>query len=180
MKKVLPEDKYLQGGPPTSVVLVTCVDADGKPNIITLGMFMYISQCPPQVCIGVAPSRYSHDLIVCQGEFAVNLPSVEIVEEMHRCGIISGRDVDKFEETGLTPIPAQKINSPLIAECYGHLECRVVQGHTCGDHYLIVGEVVAASVDVEAVDENNNQILTRTNPVIQKNWSYHTVKKIAP
>ena len=177
MKKVLPEGKYTQGGPPTSVVLATCVDAEGNPNIITLGMFMYISHNPPQVCIGVAPSRYSYDLIVSQGEFAINVPSTEIIEEMHRCGLVSGRDVDKFDETGLTPIPAQKIRSPLIAECYGHMECRVVQGHTCGDHYLVVGEVVAASVDPDAVDENDQQVLTEANPVIQKNWNYHTVKK---
>jgi flavin reductase (DIM6/NTAB) family NADH-FMN oxidoreductase RutF len=178
MKKVLPEGKYMQAGPPTSVVLATCVDEEGKPNIITLGMFMYISHSPPQICIGVAPKRYSYDLIVRQGEFAVNVPSTEIVEEMHRCGVTSGRDVDKFEETGLTPTAAQVIRSPLIAECYGHLECRVVQGHTCGDHYLIVGEVVAASVDADAVDEKDNQVLTKAKPVIQKNWSYHTVKKL--
>ena len=177
MKKSLPEGKFLQGGPPTSVVLATCVDSEGNPNIITLGMFMYISQRPPLVCIGVAPPRYSHDLIVEQGEFAVNVPTTEIIEEMHRCGVVSGRDVNKFEDTGLTPIPAQRIKSPLIEECYGHLECRVVQTHTCGDHTLIVGQVVAGSADTDVIDESGNLVLTKARPVIQKNWNYHTVKK---
>ena len=175
MKKSLPPDKYMQAGPPTSVVLATCVDEDGNPNIITLGMFMYISSKPPLVCIGVAPPRYSHDLIVERGEFTINVPNTNIIDEMHQCGITSGRDVDKFDKTGLTPIPAQKIRSPLIEECYGHLECRVVEKHICGDHTLIVGEVIAASAD-EDVLENNNQVLTRAMPVIQKNWNYHTVK----
>jgi flavin reductase (DIM6/NTAB) family NADH-FMN oxidoreductase RutF len=175
MKKVLPKGRLSQAGPPSSVVLVTCVDEEGNPNIITLGMFMNVSIEPLMVCIGVAPERYSHDLIMDQGEFAVNVPTTEIIDEMHQCGVTSGRDCDKFAATGLTPIPAQRIRSPLIKECYGHLECRVVQVHTCGDHTLFVGEVVAASVD-EDVLEDGRLVLTKAKPVIQKNWSYHTVK----
>ena len=175
MKKVLPRDKLSQAGPPSSVVLVTCVDKEGDPNIITLGMFMNVSISPLMVCIGVAPERYSHDLIKEQGEFAINVPTTEIIDEMHRCGITSGRDCDKFASTGLTPIPAQMIRSPLIKECYGHLECRVVQTHTCGDHTLFVGEVVAASLDDEVL-ENGRLVLTKAKPVVQKNWVYHTVK----
>ncbi|MCW4049460.1 MAG: flavin reductase family protein [Candidatus Bathyarchaeota archaeon] len=178
MKKQLFGSKVLQCGPPTSVVLATCVDGDGNPNIITLGMFMYISSNPPLVCIGVAEPRYSHKLILEQGEFAINTPTVEIVEEMHKCGITSGRDGDKFKKTGLTPIPAQKIKSPLIKECYGHLECKVWSHYECGDHTLIVGEVVASSINENVLDEKDNQVLTKANPVIQKNWSYHIVKKI--
>jgi flavin reductase (DIM6/NTAB) family NADH-FMN oxidoreductase RutF len=175
MKKVLPSDKLSQAGPPSPVVLVTCVDKEGNPNIITLGMFMNISISPLMVCIGVAPERYSHDLIEEQGEFAVNVPTTDIIDEMHRCGVTSGRDCDKFESTGLTPIPAQRIRSPLIKECYGHLECRVVQAHTCGDHTLFVGEVLAASADEEVL-EDGRLVLTKARPVIQKNWIYHTVK----
>jgi len=175
MKKVLPRDKMSQAGPPSPVVLATCVDREGNPNIITLGMFMNVSIDPPMVCIGVAPERYSHDLILEQGEFAVNVPTTGIIDEMHKCGITSGRDGDKFASTGLTPIPAQRIRSPLIKECYGHLECRVVQSHTCGDHTLFVGEVVAASVDEEVL-EDGRLVLTKAKPVIQKNWNYHTVK----
>ncbi len=175
MKKILPKGKMTQAGPPSPVVLATCVDREGTPNIITLGMFMNVSIDPPMVCIGVAPERYSHDLIKEQGEFAINVPTTDIIDEMHQCGVTSGRDCDKFANTGLTPIPAQKIRSPLIKECYGHLECRVVQAHTCGDHTLFVGEVVAASADEEVL-EDWRLVLTKAKPVVQKNWSYHTVK----
>ena len=177
MKQVLERSKLLQGGPPTSVVLATCVDKEGKTNIITLGMFMYISQKPPLVCIGVTDRRYSHKLIMEQREFAINVPPVEIIDEMHKCGITSGRDIDKFKEHGLTPIAAQKIKSALIEECYGHLECRVWNHYECGDHTLIVGEVIAASADAEVLDENDNLVITKALPVIQKNWNYHTVIK---
>jgi flavin reductase (DIM6/NTAB) family NADH-FMN oxidoreductase RutF len=175
MKTLLERSRWLQAGPPTSVVLVTSIDEEGKTNIITLGMFMYISQNPPLICVGVAEPRYSYKLILDQGEFAVNVPHTGIIEKMHKCGTTSGKNVDKFKTIGLTPIMAQKIKPALIEECYGHLECKVWNHYECGDHTLIVGEVVAASADVGILDSTNNQILTKSRPVIQKNWNYHTV-----
>ena len=177
MKKLLDRSKFLQGGPPSSVVLASCIDKEGNTNIITLGMFMYISQNPPLVCIGVSDKRYSHKLIMEQGEFAINVPNTEIIDEMHKCGITSGRDLDKFKEHGLTPSPAQKIKPALIEQCFGHLECKVWNQYECGDHTLIVGEVIAASADADVLDENYNLVLTKAKPVIQKNWNYHTVIK---
>ena len=78
MKTILEKQKFLQGGPPSSVVLATCIDKEGKTNIITLGMFMYISQDPPLICIGVTDRRYSYDLIMEQGEFAINVPKAGV------------------------------------------------------------------------------------------------------
>jgi flavin reductase (DIM6/NTAB) family NADH-FMN oxidoreductase RutF len=115
MPKVeMPHNKMLQVGPTGNVVMVTCCDKDGRANIITVGMYMPISSNPPQVCIGIAPERYSHDLIFEQAEFVVNSPSISLKEKMHLCGIKSGRDTDKFKEFRLTPIPAKKVRPPLI------------------------------------------------------------------
>ena len=66
----------------------------------------------------------------------------------------SGRDVDKFQETGLTAIPAQVVKAPLIAECWGHIECKVVKEVDVGVHTMFVGEIVAASAN-EGCFENS-------------------------
>jgi flavin reductase (DIM6/NTAB) family NADH-FMN oxidoreductase RutF len=174
MKRELSGNRMLQAGPASVVVMATCIGRDGKPNIITLGMYMPISSRPPMVCIGVAPQRYSHRLIEETGEFVVNVPSIDLEEQMHYCGVKSGRDVDKFKETGLTPVPAKKVKSPLIEECFGHLECRVVQSHVCGDHTLFVGEVVAGSVDEEVMEGGILDVL-KARPIVQKNHVYFTV-----
>jgi flavin reductase (DIM6/NTAB) family NADH-FMN oxidoreductase RutF len=60
LKKELPKGRRLQPGPAGNVVMATVVGDDGRPNIITLGMYMPISLNPPLACIGVAPRRYSH------------------------------------------------------------------------------------------------------------------------
>jgi len=177
LKRALSSSRVLQGGPPSPVVMATCAGSDGKPNIITLGMYMSISLRPPLVCIGVSPRRYSHRLIEETGEFVVNVPSMDLEDEMRLCGTRSGRDCDKFKETGLTPIPASKVRPPLIEECYGHLECRVVQTHVCGDHTLFVGEVVAASADDGVLDGERLNLL-KARPIVQKNHIYLTVSEI--
>jgi flavin reductase (DIM6/NTAB) family NADH-FMN oxidoreductase RutF len=174
MKRILPTSKLLQAGPVGNVVMATCVDPKGRANIITLGMFMSISSTPPLVCIGVSPKRFSHDLIAESGEFVVNAPSIELMKEMDFCGTASGRDVDKFAETGLTPIPSSRVKPPRIEECFGHLECRMVQRYTLGDHTLFVGEVLAASADEDVLSDGNLDAL-KARPIIQKNHVYYTV-----
>lgn len=176
MKKELPKGRRLQPGPAGSVVMATVVGDDGKPNIITLGMYMPISIDPPLVCIGVAPRRYSHTLIEESGEFVINTPSIDLEEQMHYCGIKSGRDVDKWAETGLTPMPSLKVKPPRIEECFSHMECKVVQTHTCGDHTLFVGEVLATTVD-EGVMKGESLDVLKARPIVQKNHVYYTVSE---
>ena len=170
----LNEGRRLQPGPAGVVVMATCQSDDGKPNIITLGMYMPISIRPPLVCIGVAPRRYSHGLIEETGEFVLNNPPISIEEQMHYCGVKSGRDVDKFAETGLTAIPSLKVRPPRIEECFGHIECKVVQRYVCGDHTLFVGEVVATSANEDVMDGDALNVM-KARPIVQKNHVYYTV-----
>jgi len=176
LKRELSKGRRLQPGPAGNVVMATVVGDDGKPNIITLGMYMPISIDPPLVCIGIDPRRYSHSLLEETGEFVVNTPSIDLEEQMHYCGVKSGRDVDKWVETGLTPIPSLRVKPPRIEECFSHLECRVVQSHTCGDHTLFVGEVVATTVD-EGVMKGESLDVLAARPILQKNHVYYTVSE---
>jgi flavin reductase (DIM6/NTAB) family NADH-FMN oxidoreductase RutF len=176
LKIELSERRRLQPGPAGVVVLATCQGLNSKPNIITLGMYMPISIRPPMVCIGVSPLRYSHQLIEKSGEFVINTPPITIEKEMHFCGIESGIRVDKFSKTGLTPIPSLKVRPPRIKECFGHIECKVVQKHTCGDHTLFVGEAIPTSADAEVMNGESLDVL-KARPIIQKNHVYFTVKR---
>ena len=106
---------------PMHTVLVTCVGKKGKPNIMPLAWAMPTSHSPPLVAISISSKRYSHALIEKTEEFVINIPTVKIVNETLACGNTSGRDHDKFEETGLTPIPAKKVKTPIIEECLAHL-----------------------------------------------------------
>lgn len=128
------------------VVLVTARDGR-RTDIITVAWVAPVSGEPPMVAVAISPRRFSHGLIRRSGEFVVNVPSSGLLAAVWLCGSLSGRDTDKFEAARLTAARAQSVGAPLIAECFGHLECRVEKRVTAGDHTVFVGRVVAPSAD---------------------------------
>jgi flavin reductase (DIM6/NTAB) family NADH-FMN oxidoreductase RutF len=118
----------------------------GKRNIISIGMFAMFSGKPTLVGVGVAPSRYSFDLIRQSGEYVVNAVDASLMEAVYICGEKSGREVDKFELAKLTPGKGVMVSAPLIKESPVSIECRVVREVEAGDHFWFIGEVLAAHV----------------------------------
>ena len=139
---------------PTPAALITSADSEGKPNIITLGETFNLSIRKP-VILGIAlmPVRYSYKLIKESGEFVVNLPTSKMIDQVIQCGSASGRDVNKFEEFGLTPLPAHKVKAPLIAECPVNIECVLIEVEQIGDHDLFKGLAVAEHLDEAVLDD---------------------------
>ncbi len=117
---------------------------EGKRSICPLGWKMHTSISPPMMAISVAPSRFTHDLIAHSGEFVLAWPGEDLAEMTLLCGTHSGRDMDKFKQTGLTPVKGQHVKAPLIQECIANLECRLVGQLTTGDHSIFAGEILAA------------------------------------
>lgn len=146
LKEDVPLNLALRLLHPRPTVLVSCL-LDGKPNIITVAWSTPLSHDPPLLGVSIGLERYSHEVIDKSGEFVVNVPTVELIEQTIFCGEKSGREVDKFKEAKLTPIPSLKVKAPSILECVAHLECKVAQRIRVGDHTLFVGEVLAARVN---------------------------------
>jgi len=139
---------------PRLTVLATCQPPGGRPNAITLSWHSPISIDPPLYGISVAFTRASHGMIEEGGEWVVNFLPYRLAREVHFCGRNSGRDVDKFGETGLTPVPSRKVAPPAIGEAYAALECRLVESTPLGDHTWFTGEVVAAWRDPAAFSDS--------------------------
>ena len=99
---------------PVPAVMVTAADREGKSNIITIAWTGTVCTNPPMAYISVRPERYSYGMLKETGEFVINLTTEKLVRATDYCGVKSGRDTDKWKETGLTPIPAQAI--PAVAD----------------------------------------------------------------
>ena len=160
---------------PVPAVLVTCQSAAGQPNIVTVAWAGTVCSDPPMLSISLRPSRYSHDLIRASGEFVVNVPTAEQVMAVDRCGVVSGRDTDKFKLTGLTPAPAQHVKAPAIAECPVNLECRVRQTLKLGSHTLFLAEIVGVQVAEELVDGHGRLALERTRLLAYAHGHYYAL-----
>ena len=139
------QEKY-----PEQVACAVCAGADGQTSIIPLGWFMQTSFRPPMCAISVAHTRYSYELLQETGEFVAAFPAEGSEDDVLFCGTHSGRDVDKFAETGFTPVEASEVAPPLIAEARANLECRVDGTLKTGDHTIFSGRVVAAHINREA------------------------------
>lgn len=153
MKIEVPKDKANRIINSGQVVMVSCAYKN-KANIITLAWNMPLSHKPALLGISVAKTHLSAELIRESEEFIVNVPSLDLLRSVVYCGTHSGREVDKFKETGLTPEKAnQLIKTPLVKECIGHLECYLRDVKEVGDHFLFIGEVISASAQEDLFKE---------------------------
>lgn len=151
---------------PSPVVMVSCKgkDPDSTPNIITLAWVGIVCSKPPMVGISIRPGRHSYTLIEETKEFVVNLPTESQVATTDYCGTVSGKRVDKFAKTKLTPIPCDKVGAPMIQECPVNLECKVTQILPLGAHDLFLGEIVAVHID-ETIRLNGGMDIAKMTPL---------------
>ena len=162
---------------PCPVVLVTCVDSSGKPNIITLAWAGTVCSDPPTLGLGIRPHRYSYKLIEDSREFVVNIPNKDLLEKVDFCGMVSGKDVDKFSETGLTGVPAEKVKQPLIRECPANMECVSGKKIPLGTHHLFLGEIVSVHLDEDILDDKGEIDFTKVTPFTYNDGEYWSLHK---
>ncbi|MDY6878435.1 MAG: flavin reductase family protein [Chloroflexota bacterium] len=148
---------------PVPAVLVSCGTGQ-QANIITLAWVGTLCSEPPLVGIGVRPGRHSHGLIEEVGEFVINLPNAKQVKWVDYCGMVSGRDKDKWAACGFTPAPAAEVQVPLITECPVNVECRLQQTLSLGSHDLFIGEIVAVQVDEAVLNERGRLDFAKAEP----------------
>jgi len=141
---------------PRNTVLVSCIDRSGKANIIAVAWCTPVSMKPPLVAVCIAHKNYSHSLIEETEEFVVNIPTMELLKETLYCGRVSGRKVDKFKGSGLTPVESRAVKPPTIRECVAHLECKLYKKVSAGDHTIFIGEVIAAYANEGTFEESFN------------------------
>jgi flavin reductase (DIM6/NTAB) family NADH-FMN oxidoreductase RutF len=143
MKKEIDIKDARANFPAFPVTLITVGD-----NIIAIGLVHVFSFTPPMIGIGVHPRRYSHQLLKEIKDFGVNIPPIDLAEKVNICGSVSGKNLDKFKEAGLTQMKPKIIRSVLIEECPVNMECRVVKELSFGgSHDWFVGEVLVAHME---------------------------------
>ena len=137
---------------PLPAVLVSCGAAPEEYNMLTVAWTGTVCSDPPMCYISVRPERHSYDIIRRTGEFVINLTTEKLARATDWCGVRSGRDFDKFRETGLTPGKALHVAAPIIEEAPVNIECRVKQIVPLGSHDMFIAEVAGVQVDAAYID----------------------------
>ena len=157
---------------PLPVVMVSAADKEGRDDIITVAWAGTVCTNPPMVSISIRPERYSYHMIRETGEFVINLTTEELAFATDYCGVKSGRDVDKFKETGLTREKAEKVKAPMIAEAPVSIECKVKEIRELGSHHMFIAQVAAVHADEKYMDEKNRFDLNRARPIVYSHGEY--------
>lgn len=162
---------------PLPAVLVSVADKQGNHNVFTVAWAGTVCSDPAMVSISVRPERHSYHMILETGEFVINLTTKELAFATDYCGVKSGKDIDKFKEMHLTPIPADKVSPPLIKESPVNIECRVTQRISLGTHDMFLAEVVAVHADEAYMDEKGRFSFTKAEPLVYSHGTYFTLGK---
>lgn len=164
---------------PVPAVLVGCGDGSAQCpyNLLTVAWAGVVNSDPAMLSISVRKERYSYALLQKTGVFTVNLPSRALAADLDWCGVVSGRDHDKFAERHLTPVCGSKVPAPVVAEAPLALECRVTQTLDLGSHTLFLAEIAAVQAAEVLLDETGRLDLDRAGLVAYAHGHYYELGK---
>ena len=162
---------------PTPVWVVGTYDKEGKPNVMTAAWGGVCCSRPPCVNVSLRKATYSYGNIVERQAFTISIPGVEHVAEVDFIGTASGRDVDKFAITGLTPVRSGLVDAPYVAEFPLVLECRVIHTLEIGLHTQFIGEILDVKAEESAVTDRNAPDIGVVDPFVYSpgNRTYHAI-----
>lgn len=151
---------------PTPSLVVGTYDQAGKANAMTAAWAGICCSQPP--CVGVCLRRvtYTYGNIIERKAFTLNIPSEDYVKETDYFGIKSGKAVDKFSATGLTPEKSALVDAPYVKEFPINLECKVLQNLEIGSHVLFVAEIMDIKAEESVLGENGIPLIEKVKPVL--------------
>lgn len=163
---------------PLPAVMVSTADCSGNANILTIAWTGTVCTNPPMTYISVRPERHSYRMIKESGEFVINLTTERLMDSTDFCGVISGRDTDKWKACGLTKKPASALKyAPVIAESPVNIECRVERIEELGSHHMFLAHVAAVQIDESYMDEKGKFQLNRAGLIAYSHGEYLSLGK---
>ena len=164
---------------PLPAVLVSSGATPEEYNLLTVAWTGTVCTNPPMCYISVRKERHSYDIIRRTGEFVINLTTEELARATDWCGVRSGRDVNKWEAMGLTPMANDHVAAPLVAESPLSICCRVRQVVELGSHDMFIADVVGIEADERFIDPETGKFsLEKARPIVYSHGEYFSLGKM--
>lgn len=151
---------------PVPVWAIGTYDEEGKANVSTIAWGGICCSKPPCVSISLRKATYSYGNIVNRKAFTINVPSEKYVREIDYFGTVSGRNVDKFSETGLTSVKSDLVDAPHVKEFPLVLECKLIHTIEIGLHTEFIGEIMDIKADEIVLGKDGLIDFEKLKPVI--------------
>lgn len=151
---------------PVPVWIVGSYDKDGRPNAMTIAWGGLCCSKPPCVAIALRKATYTYGNVMEKKAFTLNVPSEQYAKEADYFGIVSGKNVDKFSATNLTPVRSELVDAPFILEFPLVLECKVVHTFEIGLHTQFIGEILDVKSEESMLGENGLPDIRKIKPIL--------------
>jgi flavin reductase (DIM6/NTAB) family NADH-FMN oxidoreductase RutF len=116
--------------------------------------------------IPLRKATYTYGNIIKRLAYTLSVPSEKYAVEADYFGMASGRDVDKFKETKLTPIKSELVDAPYVGEFPMILECKVIHHHEIGSHTHFIGEILDVKIEEDMLTNEGKADMEKINPLI--------------
>ena len=163
MKKSLGPRALIQ---PNPVLIVGSYDQSDRPNIMAVAWGGICCSKPPCAAISLRQATYTYGNIQHHRAFTINIPSTSHVKEADYVGIYSGKNEDKFDALGLTPVKSEIVKAPYVEEFPVVLECEVIKVVEIGLHIQFIGEIKDIKADEHILAENGWPDIAKFQPFI--------------
>jgi flavin reductase (DIM6/NTAB) family NADH-FMN oxidoreductase RutF len=151
---------------PAPVLIVGTYDSEGKPNAMTAAWGGICCSKPPCVTVSLRKATYTYGNIVGRKAYTISIPSEKHVKEADYFGIVSGRAVDKFSATGLTPVKSELVNAPYVKEFPIILECKLLHTFEIGLHTQFIGEILDVKVSEAVLGKDGLPDMGKVRPIV--------------
>ena len=151
---------------PAPVLVVGTYDKAGKANVMTASWGGICCSQPPCVAVSLRKATYTHGNILEREAFTISIPSEKHVKQADYFGLVTGRNMDKFAATKLTPVRSTLVDAPYVKEFPLVLECKLVNVTELGLHTQFVGEVIDAKADESIIGDGGAVDIKKLKPLI--------------
>ena len=151
---------------PAPVFIVGTYDKDGRPNAMVAAWGGICCSVPPCIAVSLRSATYSHSCIKEKKAFTISIPDENHIAQADYFGMQSGREKNKFEIAGLTPVKSDLVDAPYVGEFPFVLECKLLHVFELGLHTQFVGEIVDVKADEGIMAPDGYPDISKMKPVI--------------
>ena len=151
---------------PAPVWCVGTYDSRDMPNIMTIAWGGICCSEPPCVNISLRRATFTYGNIMARKAFTLSVPSRKQAKEADYFGMTSGRNENKFEKTGITPVRSGLVDAPYPEEFSMVLECELIHNLEVGLHTLFVGKILDVKIDEGVLNEKDEPDINLVDPIL--------------
>lgn len=168
---------------PRPIGWISTIDGNGINNLAPFSYFNMVSSDPPCVMFSTRRDNNKNkdtlNNVLQNGQFVVNLVTLDVVEQMNATSETVDAIVDEFELANLTPIDSTSIKPKRVKESPIHLECEMIHHYFIdnnegGGACIVIGKIKTIHIDDTILMENNRINLDVYKPVARLAGSYYS------